>query len=73
MNLENLNLVELNVKELQEIDGGDPFLAFIGLGALIIGIGLLSNKNRKINGPSGNGNNDPSGYYKGDLLTNGMF
>ncbi|QOG02999.1 hypothetical protein [Flavobacterium sp. MDT1-60] len=76
MNLENLNLVELNAQEIQEVSGGELF-TFIVLGAIIIGVGLISNNNSKnINGPGGSVSNPPgntTGYYKGDLLTNAMF
>ncbi|MRX39068.1 hypothetical protein GJU43_07265 [Flavobacterium sp. LC2016-23] len=76
MNLEDLNLVELNVQEVQEVRGGDLF-TFIALGALIIGVGLISNNNsKKVNGPGGGVSNAPgnsTGYYRGDLLTGAIF
>ncbi|MFH6992692.1 hypothetical protein [Flavobacterium sp. FlaQc-48] len=76
MNLEDLNLVELNSQEVKEVCGGDLF-TFIALGALIIGVGLISNNNSKnVNGPGGSVSNPPgssTGFYRGDLLTTGIF
>ncbi|MCC9062627.1 hypothetical protein [Flavobacterium piscisymbiosum] len=72
INLENLNLVELNAQEVQEVTGGELF-TFIALGALIIGVGLISNNNgKKVNGPGGNGSNDTA-YYRGDVFTGATF
>jgi hypothetical protein len=31
MNLENLNLVELSTYEVQEVEGGNPYVAFLAL------------------------------------------
>ncbi|MEP6931379.1 MAG: hypothetical protein ABI850_15250, partial [Flavobacterium sp.] len=76
MNLEDLGLVELNVQESQEINGGGLF-TFIALGLLIIGVGLVANSNSKnVNGPGGSVSSPPgntSGFYKGNLLTSRMF
>lgn len=69
MNLEKMNLVELNDQEVQEVEGGGLF-TFIALGLLIIGVGLLSNHGKRVNGPGGNGQNE-TGYYKQDLLSGG--
>lgn len=70
MELENLNLVELNAQEVQEVTGGELF-TFIALGALIIGVGLISNNNsKKVNGPGGSGG---TAYYREDVLTGGFM